>query len=222
GTVACESLPRRPRLLLALVAALTTLPLLTARELWRTDEPRYAQVGREILSTGDWIVMHWNAQVYTEKPPLYFWCEAVLARLSGGDVGSAQARLPSMLCGIAGVVLCFELGRRFFAPRTAFLGALLLATTGHYFWVSQRCALDAMLTTFVLAAVLLAEHAWRSDLRDDRGRAAALWCASFGVLGFGVLAKGPVALLSYALALGTRAWAARSGRPLARLPWLRA
>ena len=49
-----------------------------ARDLWNPDEPRYAQVAREMLGTGEWVVPHLNGQVYTEKPPLYFWLIALI------------------------------------------------------------------------------------------------------------------------------------------------
>jgi len=42
-------------------------------DLWNPDEPRYAQVSREMVSGGDWVLMHLNGQVYGEKPPLFFW-----------------------------------------------------------------------------------------------------------------------------------------------------
>jgi 4-amino-4-deoxy-L-arabinose transferase-like glycosyltransferase len=42
-------------------------------DLWDPDEPRYGQVAREMVSGGDWIVMHFNGKVYADKPPLFLW-----------------------------------------------------------------------------------------------------------------------------------------------------
>ena len=54
-----------------------------ARDLWSPDEPRYAQVAREMLETGDWVAPHLNGGVYREKPPLYFWFIAFAAKPFG-------------------------------------------------------------------------------------------------------------------------------------------
>ncbi|MEW6377531.1 MAG: hypothetical protein AB1502_17305 [Thermodesulfobacteriota bacterium] len=42
-------------------------------DLWNPDEPRYAEVAREMVERGDWILMHLNGKAYEDKPPLFFW-----------------------------------------------------------------------------------------------------------------------------------------------------
>ena len=56
-----------------LVATLLFLPGLGSRDLWNPDEPRYAEVAREMLASGEYLVPHLNGEVYTQKPPLQFW-----------------------------------------------------------------------------------------------------------------------------------------------------
>jgi len=48
-------------------------------DLWNPDEPRYAQVSRERVNGGDWILMHRNGGLYTDNPPLFFWAGAILS-----------------------------------------------------------------------------------------------------------------------------------------------
>ena len=43
------------------------------RDLWAPDEPRYAQVSKEMRDTGNFIVPHLNSVPYPDKPPLLFW-----------------------------------------------------------------------------------------------------------------------------------------------------
>lgn len=43
------------------------------RDLWAPDEPRYAQVAREMLENKNFILPHLNGEVYPDKPPLLFW-----------------------------------------------------------------------------------------------------------------------------------------------------
>ena len=42
-------------------------------DLWNPDEPRYAEVAREMMETGDYLVPHLNGVVYPDKPPFFFW-----------------------------------------------------------------------------------------------------------------------------------------------------
>jgi len=53
-------------------------------DLWSPDEPRYAEVSREMVNGGDWILMHRNGELYTDKPPLFFWFNGISSFLWQG------------------------------------------------------------------------------------------------------------------------------------------
>src|SRR6266700_4605746 len=57
------------------------------------DEPRYAQVAREMLERHDWVTPVLGGHAWLEKPPLYYW-QAMLAYSIFG-VSDWAARLPS-------------------------------------------------------------------------------------------------------------------------------
>ena len=62
------------------------------------DEPRYAQVAREMLERHDWVTPTLWGQPWLEKPPLFYW-GAMLAYKATGEVTGWAARLPSaMFC----------------------------------------------------------------------------------------------------------------------------
>ena len=97
-------------------------------DLWNPDEPRYAQVAREMIQGGDWILMHFNGAVYPDKPPLFFWLIALSSFLWNGFT-SFSVRFPSALFGTLTVVSTFFIGRRLYGSRIGFLSGLILATT---------------------------------------------------------------------------------------------
>src|SRR5205823_3315078 len=64
-------------LLLAALAAWIFFYRLGAEPLTDWDEAWHAQVSAEILTSGDWMTLHYRGQPYYNKPPLTFWLRAV-------------------------------------------------------------------------------------------------------------------------------------------------
>ena len=89
-------------------------------DLWNPDEPRYAQVAREMVNGGDWILMHCNGKMYADKPPLFFWLIAFFSFVWQG-FSSFSVRFPAALFGTLTVLLTFFLGRSLYSSRTGFL-----------------------------------------------------------------------------------------------------
>jgi len=95
--------PKRERvgfLLLIVGTGLLYLVGLDAIDLWTPDEPRYAAIAEELRSfrhgVRGLVLLHLNDEVYTQKPPLYFWLAALLGA-PGGQVDEIAARLPSAM-----------------------------------------------------------------------------------------------------------------------------
>jgi len=88
-------------------------------DLWNPDEPRYAEVSREMVNGGDWILMHRNGNLYTDKPPLFFWAVAILP--SSGE-GLPLCNKVSF-CPLRDVdgTSHFFIGKRLYSSRTGFL-----------------------------------------------------------------------------------------------------
>ena len=156
-------------------------------DLWNPDEPRYAQVSREMVSSGDWILMHLNGQVYGEKPPLFFWAIGLFSFLMNG-VNSYSARFPSALFGTLTVLLAFFLGKKLYCSRTGFLSGLVLATNVEFAYLATRANIDVTLTFFTTASLLCFIY-WYGD----RKRLSIY--GFYVAMAFATLTKGPVGFL---------------------------
>jgi 4-amino-4-deoxy-L-arabinose transferase-like glycosyltransferase len=184
---AARAARRRDLATLALVCALLFLPGLGRRDLWNPDEPRYGEVAREMVSTGEYVVPHYNGRLYTQKPPLMFWSIAASGFLLGG-LDETAVRLPSALAAIGAVLLVYALGLRLFDRRAAWLAALAFATCSKVLWQARCGQIDMLLTFLVLCAVCC----WMKGRLEGLPAYSYLF---FVFAGLATLAKGPVGLL---------------------------
>jgi 4-amino-4-deoxy-L-arabinose transferase-like glycosyltransferase len=78
---------------------------------------QYAEVAREMVRSGDWVVPHANGEVFIDKPPLLFWLIAIPSCLYG-SVTPLIARLPSFFAAWIGVFILFLWGKRVYGRIT--------------------------------------------------------------------------------------------------------
>jgi len=184
--------PRRTELLL-LIACCGFLFFfgLASFGLVGADEPRYAQVAREMLDRGNWVMPTLNGRPWLEKPPLYYW-QAMLAYRAGrwfepdeGGVNDRTARLPGALDAALMIAAIYFFLRRI-GPGSELDGALIAASSAAIIGFSRAASTDMPLaTTFTIA--LVAWFRWY----QDRGKANLVLFYVF--LALATLAKGPVA-----------------------------
>jgi 4-amino-4-deoxy-L-arabinose transferase-like glycosyltransferase len=197
------------------MAAVVLLSGLGSVDASAPDEPRYLQVAEEMRSMehgpAGLLVLHLNGEVYTQKPPLYYWLAALFG-LPTHRVTELAGRLPSALAGIAVIWLTLHLGSRLFGGFTGVLGAALLLSVFEFGHLARRVQLDVLLTLFEMGA--LVAFWWL-----DRGLGSRRWHLTLmhGALGLALLTKGPVGFLIPFLAiLAYLVWEGRA-RDIARL-----
>ena len=101
---------RLPSLLILIVLpALLLYPTMSFR-LLEPDEGRYAQIPREMLARGDWVVPHLQGEPYLDKPPLFYWLVMGAYRLFGVDESAARL-VPALALHLC-VLLLYLLGCR--------------------------------------------------------------------------------------------------------------
>jgi 4-amino-4-deoxy-L-arabinose transferase-like glycosyltransferase len=154
------------------------------------DEGRYAEIPREMLARGEWIVPQLLGEPYLDKPPLLYWL--IMFSYSVFGVHDWSARIVPALAVHATILTTYLIGRNRLGERAAFRGALLLALTPGLMGMGRLLILDGLLTLWVTLGILAG---W-SSLRVESATARAGWwkvCAL--ACGLGVLTKGPVALV---------------------------
>jgi 4-amino-4-deoxy-L-arabinose transferase-like glycosyltransferase len=169
--------------LLLAVPAFFFLWKLAAFGLIGADEPRYAQVAREMLVRHDWITPTLGGIPWLEKPPLYYWQAMIAFRFFG--VSDWTARLPSVFDAFLMVLGVYWFLRRF-RSGSELDGALVLATSVGIVGFARAASTDMPLTA-TLCIAMLAWYAWFES--GDKKYLAAF----YAFLALASLAKGPVA-----------------------------
>ena len=170
------------------------------------DEPRYAQIAREMLARHDWIVPTLNGAPWLEKPALLFW--KIMNSYSIFGVSDWAARVPAAFHATAAVVGIFFFMRRFrFGGE---LDAAMIAASSAGMIGFGRGASTDMLVSAPFALAMMSWWSWRQT--DKK-----LWLLLFyGLLGVGALAKGPVAPALAVLIVGAYAALRRDGKVFLR------
>jgi 4-amino-4-deoxy-L-arabinose transferase-like glycosyltransferase len=197
-------------LLLLVVPAFFFLWKLAAFGLIGADEPRYAQVAREMLARHDWVTPTLGGIPWLEKPPLYYWQAMFAYRLFG--VSDWAARLPSAFDAFLLVLAVYWFLRRF-RPGLELDGALVVATTAGVAGFARAASTDMPLTASFSIA-MLAWYAW-----FESGEKKFL-AAFYGFLGLAMLAKGPVAPFLGIAVIVIFAALQRSARILRKTLWI--
>ncbi len=190
--------------------------------MWAPDEPRYAEVAREIVERGDFLVMHLCGEVYPDKPPLLYWIAGLAGALSGWS--ELAMRLVSIASACATAWLCAVLARRWWGREEARLAPALFLGTVMVTDIGGRLQIDpllALLCTWALVEV---------DASLGSGGGERMHAVRAGLAcGLAALAKGPVAFVVVGLVtlgwmwLGRRAPRSRPSRwavALALIPTL--
>lgn len=134
---------------------LVAIPLfslgLSNHGLWSADEPRVAEIGREMALTGNWALPTLNQRPFLEQPPLYYGALALTFKAFG--VSDRVARVPSALFAFGSILVVFFMANALFGSQTALLAGLVLAMSGEFFRVAHTVIVDGALTFFVLCCM---------------------------------------------------------------------
>ena len=182
-------------LILLLLTAVLYLPGTAVLPLMDRDEPRFAHATVEMMQRGSWAVPYFNGEYRFDKPPLTYWWMAWHYELLG--VHELSARLHTTFAVWLVALVIASIGRRLHSIRAGLLAGLAWLLTLQVLVHGRLCVADMPLVLFItLALRAVVELLQPGVVGFNRWH----WLF-YAALGFGFLAKGPLALLVPALAL---------------------
>ncbi|MDP8214021.1 MAG: glycosyltransferase family 39 protein [Candidatus Euphemobacter frigidus] len=155
--------------------------------LWTADEPREAEIAREMAAGGSWVIPHLAGVPFVEKPPLYYWLSALAMMTAGKIVGTTvAARAIAALCGALTLWILWLVLREYLGRYRARAAVLILTTMAGFFQATHWILIDPLLMLLVTAAVLFFFQGF------DRDRPSLL-LGAYLAAGLAFLTKGFVA-----------------------------
>jgi len=205
---------------------------LGVRPLVIPDESRYAEIAREMLETGDFVVPRLNGLRYFEKPVMGHWLNAASIKVFGEN--EFAVRFTSACSVGLSALMLFFLARRFAGSYfSGLVSSMIFLTCFEVFVVGVFSVLDSMFSFFITAAIICFYYAYSNSISDRLGpkNIFLLCCGIF--IGFAFLTKGflaivlPVIIMTPFLIwekrwkdLFTAPWIPLAAAVLVVLPWV--
>ncbi len=180
-------------------------------------ESRYATVAQGMALSGDWLTPKLPTSegvvAYLGKPPLHFWLTAFFYKVF--VVEEWTSRLPSFLAALTTLLFVIHFSQASFGIEVGLLSALLLFSSGMFFFLAGASVTDMTLTACITGSIVSLYH-FITGRNPSRG---ACVLASLSA-GLAFLCKGPVALVLIALPFMLWSCIRKDFQWMRRLPWV--
>ena len=155
--------------------------------IYSAQEGRAALIARKMLESGNWLDHNIKGAHNTEKPIMCYWFYAASGSIFG--VNEFSARLPSILAGLATVLMTCALGARIYGLRTGLLAGYIMASMIGFVNLSRLARIDIVLCAFYTGAMFLLYTGYFEKMKAN-------WhlYMFYLVLALSVMVKGPVSV----------------------------
>lgn len=150
------------------------------------DASQYASMSLEMLHSHNWLFMFDRGMEYLDKPPFLIWISALSMKAFG--INNFAYKLPSLLFALWALYATYRLTRRLYNENTARAAALILGSCQGIFLMTNDVRCDTILMSWVVTAM------WMIKEWEATGKYKYLFLG-FAAVGFGMMTKGPIALM---------------------------
>ncbi len=170
--------------------------LLGAYPLINPDEARYSEIAREMLLSGNYITPTLNGVPFLDKPPLFYWLQAVCLHVFG--VSEWSLRLWPAIAGTLGCLFCYITGSKLFNRRVGWTSAIILATSLLYFLIAHFASMDLTVAVFISGALF----SFMLACQDRQKIKTSYMLLAYTFAGLAVLTKGLIGLALPTMVIG--------------------
>jgi 4-amino-4-deoxy-L-arabinose transferase-like glycosyltransferase len=183
-------------IIIGISAILFFIPFLGSVHLFDWDEINFAESAREMIVTGNFSRVQIDFHPFWEKPPLFFWMQALSMKLFG--INEFAARFPNAVIGIITLITLYFTGKRLYDEKFGLIWALayLGSFLPHLYFKSG--IIDPFFNYFIFMSVIFLA---RSIREKDESKVLKYSLYAGISIGLATLTKGPVGLLIIAISV---------------------
>ena len=150
------------------------------------DASQYAEMSREMLQKGDYLHLYDRGIEYLDKPPFLFWVSSASMKVFG--INNFGYKFPSILFALLAVFATYKLGKLLYGEVTGRMAALVLACCQGMFLMTNDVRCDTILMAWTITGIWLIQE-WIVNKK------LLYLFAGFAAIAFGMMTKGPIALM---------------------------
>ena len=184
----------RNYLILIILGAVLFIPFLGKVHLFDWDEINFAESAREMILTGDYLTVQINFIPFWEKPPLFIWMQVLSMKIFG--ITELAARFPNAICGIVTIATLYGIGKKLVSKNFGLIWTMTYVGSVLPFFYFKSGIIDPWFNLFIFLGIYFFIVYSGIDNQEKKWLQALL---SGFFIGLGVLTKGPVAFLIYAI-----------------------
>ncbi len=157
------------------------------RDPWPADEPRFALVAKHMIESGDWLFPHRGSELYSDKPPMFMWLQAIAYSVFGN--WRIAFLLPSLLAALGTLWCVVDLGRRLWTRRVGIYAGYALLFALQFTWQAKKAQIDPLVVFWItLANYGLLRHVLQVARNQDPNW--PMWMLGWAAAALGTISKG--------------------------------
>ncbi|MDF3820245.1 glycosyltransferase family 39 protein [Leptospira sp. 96542] len=190
-----ENLSSTQRILYKLILLLTSLPVLFSLPLdvIDIDSAQYAEIAREMATTGDFFTLVDNGRRYLDKPIFTFWATASSFKLFG--INNIAFRLPAVFISLLSAYSIFQISLLIWGKeRQAYLTSIFYLIAPGFFAMVVDPKIDVYLTAFLVFTY----HFYYLGRKANPN----YYYMMYLMMSLGFITKGPISVVIPAISIG--------------------
>ncbi|MEA3495923.1 MAG: glycosyltransferase family 39 protein [Bacteroidota bacterium] len=187
--------------LIVIIGGLLFIPFAGAVHLFDWDEINFAEAAREMIITGNYESVTINYQVFTEKPPLFFWVQVLSMKIFG--INEFASRFPNAVIGIISLLSLYFIGKQLKNEKFGLFWVLAYSCSFLPHLYFRSGIIDPLFNLFMFLSVFFAfKSLFNLSQNSDNNSSIKINLVLSGLfIGLAILTKGPVGLLLPSLSI---------------------